>query len=451
MKLKMKKTASLLLAAVTAFSMLPMAASAAATEKERNNETTEESVMTAFEQKNEVVIDEPGGVVFTDVPLGSYYYHAVYWARNNKLTGGAGQNKLFKPDETITRADMIMFLWVLAGRPEGYEAQGAVFNDVKKKDYFCNAVGWAVAHGITGGTGNNNFSPKRTIKNNEAIMFTYKAVQNGQINGVKSTRAGKIAKLNAKSWYKEALVWANNQQYLASIPAYGAKGEFYPEDETTRGMAIYLLWELKTGNHNPDAVRVEKMVQFAEGEHRKQYGENNEYAIGNEWCAAFATWAAFKAGLAASSTSATNVTSYPVLRSNVCDDMIKHFNSNGRMFVTNSNYSTDCDWSYNNECYGARVCGSGFLPSRGDIIFFSGAKTSPNDHRVKHVGIVTNVNQNGNTVTIETIEGNVIFTRGFESKYVSYKEYTYNVNDKMTITSSSDGWFKYIVGYGRIY
>ena len=47
---------------------------------------------------------------FTDVPAGSYYHDAVYWAAELDITTGCTDDK-FCPDDTLTRAQMITFLY----------------------------------------------------------------------------------------------------------------------------------------------------------------------------------------------------------------------------------------------------------------------------------------------------------------------------------------------------
>ena len=47
---------------------------------------------------------------FTDVPAGSYYETAVLWAAENGITGGTGNNA-FSPDADCTRAQIVTFLY----------------------------------------------------------------------------------------------------------------------------------------------------------------------------------------------------------------------------------------------------------------------------------------------------------------------------------------------------
>ena len=47
---------------------------------------------------------------FADVPTGSYYYDAVLWAARSGITGGTGDGN-FSPDADCTRAQIVTFLY----------------------------------------------------------------------------------------------------------------------------------------------------------------------------------------------------------------------------------------------------------------------------------------------------------------------------------------------------
>ena len=51
-----------------------------------------------------------GSAVFTDVSAGSYYASAVAWAVENGITGGTGNNA-FSPNADCTRAQIVSFLY----------------------------------------------------------------------------------------------------------------------------------------------------------------------------------------------------------------------------------------------------------------------------------------------------------------------------------------------------
>lgn len=483
---------------------------------------------------------------FEDVPDYSYYHDAVYWALAQGITNGTGGTS-FSPANQLTRGEVVTFLWRLAGSPMGYQNYASQFSDVSSSSYCFNAVGWAVYHGITNGTGNGLFSPNVTVTNKETITFMYRAVTCNQISAV-STTAGSFPNMNipTSSWYYNACIWANNQGYLASVPEFS--NGFLPDNVTTRALVVYLLWEMKTGSskvfidvsagtgisevtldgrtgshvngyytkdgtyavscspsdgfefekwtedgeqigvHNPSAisasrnrtwvavgtVAIETMVQNAIDETGNHQVDNNGYNIGGHWCAAFAGWSAYSAGLASGTYTLlsnhngswqyfkvgqayagnyTNPISYPfqVLRNTSCSQQIAHFCLSGHMYVSRNVYkayngSTGyLDWS------SATVYSTSFVPRRGDFVFFGWTSSSG---YVSHVGIVTGVTKNGTTATITTIEGN---TNGsgsgsdyYTTSVVAAHEYTFDMADDSKLYYNNGTLRGYIVGFGRI-
>ena len=51
---------------------------------------------------------------------------------------------------------------------------GTSFDDVAADAYYANAVTWAVANGITNGTGGNNFSPDQIVSRAQAVTFLHR-------------------------------------------------------------------------------------------------------------------------------------------------------------------------------------------------------------------------------------------------------------------------------------
>ena len=107
---------------------------------------------------------------FTDVSTSDYYYDAVLWAVANGVTNGTSATT-FSPDMAVTRAQAVTFQWRAAGSPV---VSGSSFGDVATDAYYVNAVTWAVANGITNGTGGNSFSPDVVVSRAQAVTFLYR-------------------------------------------------------------------------------------------------------------------------------------------------------------------------------------------------------------------------------------------------------------------------------------
>ena len=116
-----------------------------------------------------VTTDNP----FKDVTASDWYYKAVLWAAENQITAGTSVDT-FSPDETCTRAQVVTFLYAMAGRPEVEDIN--FFVDVADEAWYTTPIIWAVEHEITSGVGDNKFGPERTCTRAQIVLFLYKAM-----------------------------------------------------------------------------------------------------------------------------------------------------------------------------------------------------------------------------------------------------------------------------------
>ena len=109
---------------------------------------------------------------FTDVKPGQYYYKAVIWALENKITAGIG-NQLFGVGYSCTREQAVTFLWKAVGASEP-QTTGNQFSDVDPSAYYYKPVLWAAENGITAGIGGGMFGVGQTCTRAQIITFLYK-------------------------------------------------------------------------------------------------------------------------------------------------------------------------------------------------------------------------------------------------------------------------------------
>ena len=84
---------------------------------------------------------------FVDIPAGAYYYDAVLWAAQNRITGGVDAVR-FSPGAACTRAQIVTFLARFAG---GTASSAVRFSDVPADAYYAGAAAWAAENHITDG------------------------------------------------------------------------------------------------------------------------------------------------------------------------------------------------------------------------------------------------------------------------------------------------------------
>ncbi len=110
-----------------------------------------------------------GDLPFTDV-TGSKTRKAVLWAYQNGYVSGTS-GTTFSPDDSITRMQIVMILYKMAGSPQitGTNPFTDVTGNKKIK-----AVLWAKANNITKGTSSTTFSPDNECTRAQLVTFLYK-------------------------------------------------------------------------------------------------------------------------------------------------------------------------------------------------------------------------------------------------------------------------------------
>ena len=110
---------------------------------------------------------------FTDVQAGAYYYDAVLWAVEKGITSGTSATT-FSPDTACTRGQTVTFLYRAAGSPEAASSTNP-FSDVQSGAYYYDAVLWAVEKKITSGTSATTFAPGTTVTRGQTVTFLYRS------------------------------------------------------------------------------------------------------------------------------------------------------------------------------------------------------------------------------------------------------------------------------------
>ncbi len=119
-------------------------------------------------------------VSFGDVKKSDFYYNPVCWAVENGITSGTSKTT-FAPNDACTRGQIATFLWRAAGQPAPKTSKNP-FTDVKKSDYYYKAVLWAVGEGITSGTSKTTFGPNDACTRGQIATFLWRANGGKKVN-----------------------------------------------------------------------------------------------------------------------------------------------------------------------------------------------------------------------------------------------------------------------------
>ena len=170
---------------------------------------------------------------FEDVKAGKFYFDAVEWAVENKVTEGMPDGT-FAPDKECTRGQVVTFLWRAAGSPAPKSTEHT-FTDVKEGKYYYEAMLWAVENGITKGMTATTFAPDATCTRAQVVTFLWRAK-----NEPKATNSENpfTDVTNPKAFYYEAMLWAVENEITTGINAT----TFAPDNDCTRGHVVTFLY-----------------------------------------------------------------------------------------------------------------------------------------------------------------------------------------------------------------
>ena len=107
---------------------------------------------------------------FRDVKKTDWYYEAVEYVTDNGLFSGVGEGT-FAPEGTMTRGMFVTVLGRMAGVDTRQYVGSTGFSDVPADAWYAPYVMWAVRYGITEGTGGGWFSPDAPIDRQQLACF----------------------------------------------------------------------------------------------------------------------------------------------------------------------------------------------------------------------------------------------------------------------------------------
>lgn len=179
---------------------------------------------------NEIVLP------FTDVDLTDYYGDALVWSYINGVVAGTTETT-FSPTEEVTRAQIVAFLYRLAGSPAS--GTQVPFTDVSAEAYYAQALAWAVEHKIAYGVSATAFEPDRAVTREEFVSFLYRYAQlQGDISGEPADLAGFQDAASVSAWAKNAVEWAVRQGIAVGVET----DVLAPQGTATRAQAIAFLY-----------------------------------------------------------------------------------------------------------------------------------------------------------------------------------------------------------------
>jgi len=150
-------------------------------------------------------IDNP----YVDVEKKHFYYRSALWAYENGMYGETE----FLGDAPCTRAEVVTYLWKLAGRPDGHTHD---FSDVPKGAPYSQAVAWAVSEKITNGIGPGTFGPDGICTRGQVVTFLWRDLAEKTLYSSKAVEEVHVFFQSARNG--EYLSWSDATLLMSDTP-----------------------------------------------------------------------------------------------------------------------------------------------------------------------------------------------------------------------------------------
>lgn len=207
---------------------------------------------------------------FDDVPASAWYGDAVEWAVEEGVADGTG-NGTFSPDDVCTRAQIVTFIWRMAGAPEPSERFAETFHDLNPDAYYYEAMLWANEEGLVSGTSANTLSPDEYCTRAQAVTMLWRYC------GADDGYTTYFVDVPESSYYYKAVAWASNRYVADGVTLL----EFSPDGTCTRAQIVTMLYRMqRTGTEalRPDDIQSVRIENLAAGsELTLTAGEINEF------------------------------------------------------------------------------------------------------------------------------------------------------------------------------
>ena len=172
---------------------------------------------------------------FTDVKPGDWFYDAVKWALEQKITNGTSTTT-YSPHQRCTRAEIVTFLWRAFGEPEPTTTENP-FTDVNPDGnhrFYYKAILWAAEQGITTGTTTTTFSPDETCTRAQIVTFLHRAAGEPAPQGDKMP----FTDVKQSEYYYNAMLWACENAIAKGLTTT----QFAPNETCTRAQSVTFVY-----------------------------------------------------------------------------------------------------------------------------------------------------------------------------------------------------------------
>ena len=165
---------------------------------------------------------------------GKFWFTPVYWGATNDIVYGYDFG-VFRPANQCTRAQMVTFIWRLAGKPEP-KTKKSPFSDIKTSDYFYYACLWGNENKIVMGYDDGTFRPGNKCLRNQAVTFLWRFAGSPE----PKSSGCPFNDVKPSDYYYKAVLWGVENKIVAGYPD---EGLFKPKGDCLRRQMVTFLYK----------------------------------------------------------------------------------------------------------------------------------------------------------------------------------------------------------------
>lgn len=185
-------------------------------------------------------------LLFVDVPADAYYHDAIVQANKNNLVFGMNNSDVFAPDASISRADMTVILYRMAGgkiQGEDWVASDSdmtylsEYSDVTDNEYYAKALVWATKTGVVSGYEDGRFGGADMVTTEQFVTMLGRYADligtDVSVDDVDATLAEKADGSQVSDFAAEYVAWALENGFIGRDDA-----DIQPQGNISRGRAV---------------------------------------------------------------------------------------------------------------------------------------------------------------------------------------------------------------------
>ncbi len=178
------------------------------------------------------------GVSFKDT---SGHWAETYIVQAGERSLVQGYNGQYRPDDSMTRAELVTILWRAEGEPT--PKGKASFSDLTQ-DWYKKAVAWAEENKIVNGVGSGKFDPNGKVSREQLATILYRLA--GGVSGLEKLFTSVYDEYLAdeetiSSYAKGAIYWCIFNEVYCGVASAEVGDTVSPKADATRGQIAVMM------------------------------------------------------------------------------------------------------------------------------------------------------------------------------------------------------------------